>query len=89
MQAGKYVGARLTAPLEGDDARNKARETVDHADKHVSAKADEAADATKSTYNKIKDSLGGFFGGAKESADRRACWLHLPADCSSTACPAT
>ena len=67
MQAGKYVGARLTAPVEGEDARDKARGTVDRANEHAHARADEAADATKSTYNKIKDSFGGFFGGADAS----------------------
>ena len=59
---------------------------MDHGSKYASARADEAADATKSTYNKIKDSLGGFFGNAKESADQ--CAPHAQAIASCVACSA-
>ena len=64
----------------------------DRSNKYADAKADEAADVTKSTYNKIKDSIGGFFGSAKESAEECApCPLppHLVSSYRSSHCLCT
>ena len=65
---------RLTAPVGGEGG-NDAKRNVDQA-------SEKAEREGKSAYNKIKDSIGGFFGQAKETGcdpQLRTClWRSFP-----------
>jgi hypothetical protein len=65
---------RLTAPVGGEGG-NDAKRNVDQASEKVEREG-------KSAYNKIKDSIGGFFGQAKETGcdpqRRTRLWRSFP-----------
>jgi len=65
---------RLTAPVAGEDRsaedlKQDAKAKADSAADTLQEKGNEAADQTRSTYGKVKSSIGNFFGGAQKHGD--------------------
>lgn len=62
---------RLTAPIAGDEpdsTKEQAKEGMNKAKHAADGKAQDVADSSRTTYEKIKSSLGSFMGTTKREA---------------------
>jgi hypothetical protein len=62
-----YLICRLTAPISGEDLEEQVKDHADDVKKAADGKANEAANSTKSTYEKITSSFGNWMGGSKKA----------------------